>query len=298
MDLFDPNQDLGRIAAYLGRHLKGQVELLGAFILQESTRAAPWRLDVKVNGEPHSYVLQIDPDGMQYEYDVLKAMAPLPLPTPHPYGLDLQGRELGVPCFFSDFIEGSSFLEPMKVGEPWAEKLYVDTVCALQALTENELGRLAQELERIPIDLILEKSYRDSRERGKPLAQQAYQKLKASQPSLPALCFSNGDLWLENFIVRDGNLAGIIDFRNASFSDPVYEFMLSFFSEPELQGRGIETRFCERIGVDPTLLHWYHGLEIFETWSWTLRSGENFMHHNTTSLEQDLKNWLADTHCR
>jgi len=294
MSVFDPNQNREKTEAYLERFLECPLELVGAEILQQSTRAAPWRLDVRINGEPRSYVLQTDPDGMQYEYNILKAMASIPLPTPQPYGLDLEGEALGVPCFFSDFIEGTSFLAPMQAGEPWAEKLYIDTVCALQSLTEADLGQVAQELERITIESLLEKAYSDSRERGQPLAQVVYQKLKATKPALPALCFSNGDLWLDNFIVRDEKLAGIIDFRNAAFSDPVYEFLLSFFASPELQGHGTEERFCQRIGVDPALLHWYHGLEFFETWSWTLRTGESFVHHTTASLEKDLRNWLAD----
>jgi len=298
MSLFDPNQNREKCEAYLGRTLQARVELDRAEALQQSTRAAPWRLDVLINGEQRSYVLQTDPDGMQFEFNILKAMVPIPLPTPHPYGLDLAGQALGIPCFFSDFIAGASFLAPMQAGEPWAEKLYIDTVYALQSLTEADLGQVAQELECITIESLLEKAYTDSKERGQPLAEVVYRKLKATKPSLPALCFSNGDLWLDNFIVRDEKLAGIIDFRNAAFSDPVYEFLLSFFASPELQGRGTEERFCQRIGVDSALLHWYHGLEFFETWSWTLRTGESFVHHTTASLEKDIKNWLADERSR
>lgn len=298
MSFFDPTQNREKCEAYLSRSLECPVKLIRAELLQQSTRAAPWRLDVRVNGEQLSYVLQTDPDGMQYEYDVLKAMASIPLPTPHPYGLDLEGITLGVPCFFSDFIEGVSLLGPMLAGEPWVEKLYLDAVCALQSLTEADLGPAARDLERITIGSLLEKAYTDSKERGQPLAQVAYQELKATKPALPALCFSNGDLWLDNFIVKDGKLAGVIDFRNAAFSDPVYEFLLSFFASPELQGRGTEERFCQRIGVDPAVLHWYHGLEFFETWSWTLRTGESFVHHTTESLEKVLKNWLDDERSR
>lgn len=294
MGAFVPDQNRTKIEVYLARFLEKPVEWVCAEQLQQSTRLAPWRLDVRVNGQQRSFVLQIDPDGLEYEYNILKAMDSIPLPSPRPYGLDLAGQSLGVPCFFSDFIEGDSFLVPMQAGEPWAEKLYIDTVCVLQSLVEADLGAVAHDLERIPIDSILEKAYADSRERGKPLAQEAYQKLVSTRPVLPELCFSNGDLWLDNFLFRDKKLAGIIDFRNAAFSDPVYEFLLSFFASPELQGRGTEERFCQRIGVDPNLLHWYHGLEFFETWSWTLRSGQGFAHHTTASLEKDLRKWLAD----
>jgi aminoglycoside phosphotransferase (APT) family kinase protein len=294
MKAFEPDLNHSKIEAYLSRFLEKPVEWVGAEQLQQSTRLAPWRLDVRVNCEPRSYVLQTDPDGLEFEYNMLKAMDSIPLPTPRPYGLDLAGEALDLPCFFSDFIEGDSFLAPMQAGEPWAEKLYIDTVCALQSLSPEDLGAVAHDLERIPIDSILEKAYADSRERGKPLAKEAYQKLVSTRPVLPELCFSNGDLWLDNFLFSDNKLAGIIDFRNAAFSDPVYEFLLSFFASPELQGRGTEERFCQRIGVDPNLLHWYHGLEFFETWSWTLRSGQGFAHHTTASLEKDLRKWLSD----
>jgi len=298
MNSFDPNLNREKCATYLGDVLQTQVEFIRAEILQQSTRAAPWKLDVRVNGEARSYVLQIDPDGMLYEFNILKAMASIPLPTPHPYGLDLQGEALGIPCFFSDFMDGGSMLAPMQAGEPWAEDLYIDTVCALQALTEADLGNVARDLERIPIEDLLEKAHSDLKNLELPLAQTVYKKLNATKPGLPALCFSNGDLWLDNFIVKDKKLAGVIDFRNAAFSDPVYEFLLSFFASPELQGRGTEERFCQHIGVDPAILNWYHGLEFFETWSWALRTGKSFAHHTAASLEIDLKKWLEDERSR
>ena len=113
-------------------------------------------------------------------------------------------------------------------------------------------------------------------------------------PKLPAVRFSNGDLWLENFIVRDRKLTGVIDFPGAVFSDPIFEFLLSFFASPQLQGRGIETRYCRQNGYDPSILDWYHGLEYFDTWRWVLATGEGFVHHTAESLEIDLQNWLDD----
>jgi aminoglycoside phosphotransferase (APT) family kinase protein len=57
-----------------------------------------------------------------------------------------------------------------------------------------------------------------------------YQKLKTEMPALPPVRVSNGDLWLDNFIVTDQKLAGVIDFQGAAFSDPVFEFLLSLSS--------------------------------------------------------------------
>ncbi len=79
-------------------------------------------------------------------------------------------------------------------------------------------------------------------------------------PILPAAQFSNRDLWLDNLIVRDRQLVGVIDFENAGFSDPFYEILLPFIVSSELRGRGIEQRYCQCMGFDDGVLYWYHGL--------------------------------------
>ena len=120
-----------------------------------------------------------------------------------------------------------------------------------------------------------------------------YRRLKEDMPPLPAPRFSNGDLWLDNLIVRERELAGVIDFENAGFSDPIYEFLLSFFVRPELRGRGIEERYCQRMGLDPALLPWYHGLEFFDSWRWVRVTGEPYEQHTDQSLQADLARWLG-----
>lgn len=278
----------------MSRFLGCPVRFIQAEALPPSTRIAPWRLDVQVNGSKRAYVLQLDPRGMEHEYQVLQAVESIPVPTPRAFGLDLQGEALGVPCFFSEFIEGESLLGPMQAGEAWAENLYLDTICALQSVAEDNLGTIAQDLERTTAEDVLEEAYTSLQGRSLSLADAVYQKLKTKLPALPPVRFSNGDLWLDNFIVRDRKLAGVIDFQGASFSDPVFEILLSFFVSPELQGRGIEERFCQRIGVDPAVLPWYRGLEYFDVWPWLLKTGKNFVHHTAESVEMNLKKWLEE----
>ena len=72
--MFDPNEFSGQCASYMSRFLGCPVSFIRAEILPQSTRIAPWRLDVLMNGAPRSYVLQLDPRGMEYEYQVLKAV--------------------------------------------------------------------------------------------------------------------------------------------------------------------------------------------------------------------------------
>jgi aminoglycoside phosphotransferase (APT) family kinase protein len=292
--MFDPNKHRSECENYLSRYLEWRVEFIQAKKLTKSSREAPWLLEVKVNGALQSYVLQLDPKNIEHEYQVLKAMEAIPIPTPRVYGLDLQGEALGMACFFSDFIEGETLLGLMLAGEAWAEELYLDAVCKLQAVTEAELGSIAQSLERETAEGVLEDAYGHLKSLSLPLADAAYKELKARMPKLPAVRFSNGDLWLENFIVKDRKLTGVIDFPGAVFSDPIFEFLLSFFVSPELQGRGIEERYCRQTGYDPAILHWYHGLEYFDTWRWVLVTDQSFVHHTAESLEMNLQKWLDD----
>jgi aminoglycoside phosphotransferase (APT) family kinase protein len=111
---------------------------------------------------------------------------------------------------------------------------------------------------------------------------------------LPEVRFSNGDLWPDNLIVRDQQLAGVIDFTNAGFSDPIYEFLLPFFVAPELRGRGIEERYFRRMGFDPDTLSWYHGLEYFDTWHWVRSTGEPFVQYTAERLVAALERWLDE----
>jgi aminoglycoside phosphotransferase (APT) family kinase protein len=253
----------------------------------------PWKIEIEADGIEKSYVLQLDQTTIAHEYQVLKAMERIPIPTPVAYGLDLTGKEIGVPCYVCDFISGETLLEPMLSGSQWAEDLYIESVCKLQSITEDDLGDIAKKLDCETAENVLEDAYSDLKRETLPLVEIAYQELKTSMPELPPVRFSNGDLWLENFIVKDQKLAGIIDFPNATFSDPIFEFLLTFFVSPELKGRGIEERYCRRQGYAPSMLHWYHGLEYFDTWRWVLKTGEGFVHHTAESLEKDLRKWLG-----
>jgi aminoglycoside phosphotransferase (APT) family kinase protein len=292
-DMFDPNEHRAQCETYLSRFLQSRVNFLQAEMLPKSTRDAPWRLDIEVNGSVKSFVLRLDTKDSEREYQILRAMETIPIPTPRVYGWDPAGEALEVPCFFCDYIEGESLLKPMLAGEAWAEDLYLDTVCALQRITEDDLGESLSWLKRETAMDVLGNAHEYFQRNPHPLATSVYRELTERIPQFPEVRFSNGDLWLDNFLVRDQQLAGVIDFEGAGFSDPIYEFLLSFFVSPALLGRGIEERYCQRIGYDPAILRWYHGLEFFDTWRWVLKTGESFVHHTAESLEANLEQWLV-----
>lgn len=293
MPAFNPNAHPARCEQYLSRALGHSVRFAGAEMLQRSTRDAPWRLDVEVEGRARAYVLRLASRRIEHEYEVLRALEPLPVPAPRAYGWDPEGQALGVTCFFYEFVEGESLLGPMLAGEAWAEELYIETACALQSITRDQLGPAARLFGdgETAADL-LEDAYAYFQANPQPLAGVAYARLRRTMPPLPGTRFSNGDLWPDNLIVRDGRLAGVIDWALAGFSDPVFEFLLPFFLRPTLRGRGIEARYCRRMGFDPDILPWYHGLEFLDSWRWVLVTGETYEQHTAASLQADLTRWL------
>jgi aminoglycoside phosphotransferase (APT) family kinase protein len=295
MPAFDPNEHRARCEQYLSRALGSQVLLVHAEMLDKSTRDAPWRLDVDAGGTARSFVLRLESRRIEHEYEALRAMEGVTIPTPRAYGWDPEGQGLGVPCFFYDFVEGESLLGPMLAGEPWAEALYIETVCALQSITREQLASIQHLLgDGESAADVLDDAYAYFQADPQPLADAAYACLKGTMPVLPETRFSNGDLWPDNVIVRDRGLAGIIDWALVGFSDPLFEFLLPFFLRPALRGRGIEERYCQRMGFDPGLLSWYHGLEFFDSWRWVLHTGHPYEQHTDESLQADLSRWLAE----
>ncbi len=285
------------IEAYLSHSLGGSARLLDATLLAKSTRTAPWKLDLIWRGEPRSLVLRLsaDADALEHEYRVLELLQSTSIPTPRPYGWDPDGAALGLPCFLSDFIIGESLLGPILAGEKWAAQLYLDSVIALQSVTPEHLGAAAESLLTGETALdVLENAYVCCQPFLDPLLEQTYRRLIQNAPLLPDLRFSNGDLWLDNFLTRERRLAGVIDFENAGFSDPIFEFLLSFFVRPELRAYGIEQQYCQRMGFDPALLPWYHGLELFDTLTWVLERGLPFEQYTPERLRSEIQIWLGD----
>lgn len=294
MYAFHPNDHWPRLEQYLSRCLGTTVRLVTAHELAKSTRDAPWRLDVDVAGQARSYVLRLESRRIEHEYKVLRAVESLPITAPRAYGWDPGGEALGVPCYFYDYVKGESLLDHMLAGEPWADALYIDTACSLQSITRDQLGAAAHLFGdgETAFD-VLEDAYAHFLADPHPLADTAYTRLKDTQPELPESRFSNGDLWPDNLIVRDQSLAGVIDWALAGFSDPIFEFLLPFFLRPTLRGRGIEERYCRRMGFDPGLLPWYHGLEFLDSWRWVRVTGEPYEQHTDASLQADLDRWLS-----
>jgi aminoglycoside phosphotransferase (APT) family kinase protein len=284
------------LSTALERALDHTVRAMRVTPLGASSRETPWRVDLETDRGGRRLLVRLGPSCSANEVAALAAMEDHSLPTPKTLHWDPEGKALGIPLFVSTFIEGEPLLDAMKAGEPWADALYIDTVCAVQSITAADLppGSL-ETLEGSESALqVLEAGYAMF-EKPNPLAEAAYERLKATWPGPPGDRFSNGDLWPENLLVEGDRLVGIIDWQHAGFTDPIFEFLLPFFLVPELRDRGTEQAYCERMGFDETTLHWYHGLEFFDSLRWVLKTGEPYEIHTAESLERDLERWLKKT---
>ena len=281
------------LARALGEALEVPVLGMQAVALGASSRETPWRIDLSTQEGARRVLVRLGGSCSTNEVSALQAMKDHPLPTPEVLHWDADGAALGTPLFVSTFIEGEPLLVGMKALEPWAERLYVETVCAVNSITAEDLPAGATDrMEGSESALeVLDAANERFQERD-VLVEAAYVRLKETAPVPHGDCFTNGDLWPENLLVRDRELVGIIDWQHAGFTDPVFEFLLPFFLDPTLRGRGKEEAFCRRLGLDPAILHWYHGLEFFDSLAWVLKLGEPYEIHTAESLAADLQRWL------
>lgn len=261
--------------------------------LGESSRETPWRVDFERKGRVESALLRYGKGCSRNEVMALWAMESTSIPAPRVLLWDEAGDALGIPVFLSEFINGEPLLPAMKRQETWAIDLYLDTACEVQDIQEGDLPQGTADTLEVGESAtdVLNAAY-EMIETKDALVVSAYQRLREMQPDLPSPQFSNGDLWPENLLVQDQKLQGIIDWQHAGFSDPIFEFLLPFFLVPELRGLGIEERFCERKGFGPEVLHWYHGLEFFDSLRWVLKTGKPYEMHTADSLREDLNVWL------
>jgi len=281
------------LAEALERAMDLSVRSIRVKALGASSRATPWRVDLKTDKSNHRLLVRLGSSCSANEVAALAAMESHPLPTPKILHWDPDGEALGMPLFISTFIDGDPLLDAMKANEPWANVLYIDTVCEVQSITVDDLppGSLETLKGNESALQVLEAAYAMF-EKPNSIAEAAYERLKKTWPGSPGDRFSNGDLWPENLLVQGGRLVGIIDWQHAGCTDPIFEFLLPFFLVPELRGRGIEEAYCQRMGFDEAMLHWYHGLEFFDSLRWVLKTGEPYEIHTAESLEADLAQWL------
>jgi len=288
--------DVTKAKQYLSSALNENVEISSITQLSLSTRTAPWLIEVNRDGNSRKFVFRMDNEITQDEVRVMEAVRSCSdLPVPRVYGWEEYAIFFDIPCFFYDYVDGDSLLQPLLTDETWARKCYLDVVSRLNTISEGDLkenGCTFAKPYTCKNVLLEDREFFD--EHASLIADRAYKWLMDHLPEFPLPLFSNGDLWLDNILVKERHVVGVIDFEHAGFSDPIFEFLLPFFNEPRLRGRGIEAEYCRRLGINPRILDWYHGLEYLDTLRYVLRDGKPFNQYSLSVLEERLMGWLLE----
>ncbi len=296
MSPFDPAQNRETCEEYLTEAFGAPAKLIAVEPLEKSTREGPCRLEIEISGDVKNFVLRFDAKRGQHEYESLRAMESIPIPTPRTLGWNPDGDALGSPCYLIEFIDGQSLLKPMLDGEPWAADLYIETVRRLQDISRDQLQAAGfPRKEDMTAQSVLHTAHLSLEPKSDSLLTTVYDQLTCNQPPVPKARFSNGDLYPDNLLIQNRRLAAVIDWEMAGFSDPIYEFLLPFFVCPQLRNRGIEERYFLQMQFDPAWLHWYHGLEYFDTLHWVEKTGKPFVHYTIEVLRDELEAWLRNS---
>lgn len=156
-----------------------------------------------------------EPQGLEYEFEVLRLLERVGIFAPHPIYLDATGKHFGDRAIVLTFLPGKTNVAPKSVS-PWTDQL----ASALHNLHSVKLERTDQSIlkpadNRQRVQEIADEKYDD------PLAVAVVSALRAHCDrieSLPPTLLYN-DYWAGNTIWNRGRLTGIIDWTHARFGD-------------------------------------------------------------------------------
>jgi len=296
---------------YLSDSFDKDVKLVGAAPMPGGFRNRLWRLDIAGMGSITVVVLrtqrasreplvdEVYPHNIGLEFETLQVVRCIGLLVPEVWGLDEAGTRVGIPCFLMEFIQGVDLGETLRSGDHDSDELFLDAVCAMQAVTRDQLGPLADKFGRgsTARDSLTWIAEGFSRYTDDPLVSQVHHVLRQNMPTPLEPRFGNGDLSPSNILVRNGKIVGLIDFEFAGFFDPMLEFLAPFGWSLELRNRGLEERFCTRSGFEVELLQWYRAATLFGWWLGMLADpNADYLGYSVASCRSQLKMWIERQH--
>lgn len=260
-----------RIAA---RHFPA-LRLIRAWPLQGGVSAQVTALELAGLGDTRQNVvvrqhgprdLARNPDVTAQEFALLTALHSAGLPVPEPLALDISVQTLPTPYLIQSYISGETVMSPADVlvaADTMARMLArIHTVPiprAAVSFLEHYPDRVARYVHRTPQDLAqLADAERvlDVVRRVTPL------------PARNRETVLHGDFWIGNLIWQGDRIAGVVDWEDAAFGDPLADLavarleLLWAFGDDALR-RFTETYVAEMPGLDTAdLPYWDLSISI------------------------------------
>jgi aminoglycoside phosphotransferase (APT) family kinase protein len=245
-----------------------------------------------VSRSPKSIKRMVRPYDIESEFRALQDLTSTPVRTPKVWGLDLESRFLGRPCFLMEYLGGPTVLEAIEF-DPTVILEYVETIRLMNDVQPSQLPSISTLNVKWPdfTEILTSTQLHDSS--PPDLLCRAIEVSTITRPlHLPAPTFTNGDLGPANFIVCDDGRIGVVDWELVGYSDPLAELMLLHWwpaEQPFLSRYPIDRLYCERCGYDTTLLPWYRLNSAIYGWLQAAMQGcEEIKRSRETVIQQCL----------
>lgn len=203
--------------------------------LSGGVSAKVYRLDlVFADGPDIQIVLRVHgPDhsghDIELEFQLLRSLHASGLPVPEPIGFDASRQTLDRPYLLMGFVAGTTALSHTAADE------YINTLAAVHATPIDSLPELPKRVDPLPELLEFlpaESEWDDFRDH--------LSKLKNTAFDGPATLL-HGDFWPQNLIWRQGRIAAILDWEDATIGDPLSDIACTCLELRYLFGkRGME----------------------------------------------------------
>lgn len=169
--------------------------------------------------------LAADPHVASHEYRLLKLLVTAGLPVPAPYLADESCSILGSPCLLQEYLTGERIDEP-----PDLEAFTGELAATLAALHGSGINRAdVPFLADVRDDTTRMMAARAAQASAFGWAAAVLDALAAAWPprQLNPPAVLHGDYWPGNVLWRDGRLAGVVDWEDALFSDPLADLAVT-----------------------------------------------------------------------
>ncbi len=175
---------------------------------------------------------------LKEQFQVLKCLESAPVPTPRAYWYEEDPALLGGPFFIMDKVEGEVPNPWSKVGKRfYAEagkrgrlpKSFVDALVALHALDWQKAGLSFLGVPTPGTDFAerevtkWESLIKASGHKPEPVMTEILMWLKANKPQTKRLTFIHGAYRTGNLIIKDDQVAAVIDWELQVIGDPLYD---------------------------------------------------------------------------
>lgn len=212
-----------RIQSVINRHMPG-ASLVQTWPLSGGISAQMTAFEVERQGvcqkliarQPNKWWFEQRPNAAQVEFDALRSLFKQGLPVQKPLFVEEQSEAVPHPFFVMRYIEGRPDIAPTNV-DSYLQK-YADQLVAIHRTSTQNLGIESGLAESLPNRQTFNEALRE------PEIRAALTDRK--RPDLNPSVLRHGDFWPGNILWRDGEIAAVIDWEEATIGNPLADLAI------------------------------------------------------------------------